>query len=981
MLLLFLLGEQLISAGQAVQTPGYNFVYRNWNNQNGLPQNTVYSMVQDKMGYLWGATEEGLFRFDGSQFTYINEDNTPGLSSSTFYDLFSSGDDVWASSRNSIIRIRQKVEKVFDLTRYISGGWINCIEVDAAGRLWAGTTTGNLYYLRGDSVHACSKWDKNNGSIGTLLNTRDGIIIGTSKGLFTMNDPEGESKTIPQFADLNITATEKGSGEELWIATSNMGLFRLKNNDTTHFVEKDGLHERSIHSLYYSKDGKLWIGLRSAGYQVYYQDKFISPDQSPYDHDGIRSILITDQFVWLGTNSSGLLQMKTALITAPAPELQLSGKIILPVYQLPDGEIWIGTAGRGVYRYAAGKLSSFSQENGLSNNVVLSVYSRNEYVFIGTTSGMDRFNRNSGKLDRSYSKADGLKNNGVLCIFNDSKNQLWIATRQGGLHRMREDGSIEPFVLPASFEQSSLLCTFEDSRHERWFGSRGAGMMKIDSNDHVSTYQEKDSFPAGIVYAFYEDKEGDLWMATEKGLIVYYKGAFKLFNKESGLLFNEIYRILEDPGGHVWLSGNLGLQRVALNDLLDAKKTKQAVKLAVRLFNAMDGMPNSEANGGIFPAGWVMNDGALWFPTGQGVAVADQKLIREEPNDINIHVQSLRYGDMEYFPGEKIELHPGIHNFEIHYTSIDFGKADAIQFFYRLKGQDDRWTAAKNRRTAFFSGLKPGNYSFEVRAERYGKTSDIAVLNFTIKPRFYQTLFFKSGLLVLVLMLIAGIFYSIRRAARRRLREQQQIMRAQISGQEKERRFISTELHDSINQQLSTARMYLDAARENETLRKELVVKSEEVIRNAINDISLLCNSLTPPTLKDIGLHDAIEDLLSAYIPLNKFKAHLDFNLVPEKIEEDLQFILYRITQEQVNNIARHAEAKNVWLNYNAGPTGINITIRDDGKGFDVKTQRFGMGLQNIKNRLSLYHGKMEIKSAPGKGCTIVIFIPKKNIT
>jgi signal transduction histidine kinase len=502
--------------------------------------------------------------------------------------------------------------------------------------------------------------------------------------------------------------------------------------------------------------------------------------------------------------------------------------------------------------------------------------------------------------------------------------------------------------------------------------------MKMDTAGNVKTYQEKENFPAGIVYAFFEDKEGDLWIATEKGLVVYYKGIFKVFNKDSGLLFNEIYQVLEDPSGHVWLSGNLGLQRIALDELLHAKKSGSADRLAVRLFDALDGMPNSETNGGIFPAGWAMNDGTLWFPTGRGVAVADHQIIREESNDLTIHVQSLRYGDREYYPGQEIELHPGVHNFEIHYSSIDFGKSKAIEFYYRLKGLDNNWTFAKNRRVAFFSGLKPGSYSFEVRAERYGKTSTVAVLDFKINPRFYQTTIFKIGIITLLLLAIAGIVFSSRQAARRRLREQQQITRAQISGQEKERQFISTELHDSINQQLSSARIYLDLAREKENMRMDLVIRSEQVIRNAISEINSLCHSLTPPTLRDIGLRDAIEDLVNGYSSIEKFTPHLDFQLDPGKIHEDLQFILYRITQEQVNNIVRHAEAKNVWLEFKSTTAGIHITIKDDGKGFDVKTQKFGMGLQNIKNRLSLYHGRMEIKSSPGKGCTVSLVIPHK---
>lgn len=955
----------------------YNYVYRNWNSERGLPQNTVYALATDKSGYLWGATEEGLFKFDGAEFTVINDNNTPGLLSNTFYDLISSGDDLWASSRNSLIRFYNNVKYITDFSKFLAGGWISNIEKDKAGRIWVGTSNGNLFYIQDDSIRKCRKWNPEAArSIEKLKFSGNKMIIGTSKGLFTMTDPESESIPIPQFKGIFITAIAAGTQDKLWIGTANMGLYHF-NGDTVHYMEKDGLRESYVTSLYFDDDKRLWIGLRSAGYQVFENNKFITPPQSDFSNDGIRAILTTPQFVWMGTNSSGLLQVKPALIKVPAPELEVKGKIILAVYQHSNGEIWTGTAGRGVHRYFEGKLTKFTQQNGLSNNLVLSIYGKDEFIYIGTTNGLDRFNRNTGKIDKNYTQKDGLRNNGVLCIFNDSQNRLWIATRMGGLHQMMPDGSIVPFDLPGTLGQTNLLSAFEDSKKNIWFGSRGAGLFTINVAGKITQYQVKEGFPADIAYGFYEDSESDIWITTEKGLVVYYKGIFKLFTKESGLLANENYRILADTEGYVWLSGNLGLQRIAVSELLTSKKTSaQHPDLAVRLFNALDGMPKSETNGGFFPAGWAMKDGTMWFPTGQGVAIADPQLVGDEDNNLNIYIQSLRYGNNEFFPEERIELPPGINNFEIRYTSIDFAKANEIQFFFRLKGLNKEWTPAGNRRVAYFSVLEPGNYTFEVRAERYGENSQTATLHFTVNPHFYQTSMFKALMVLGGLLIIAGVIFSGRKAARRKLKAQQQITRAQIRGQEKERQFISAELHDSINQQLSTAKIYLDFARTNETMREELITKSENVLKGVVTEINALCNSLTPPSLKDIGLKETIGDLLTSYTSVGKFVTVFDFNLDITKIEEDLQFILFRITQEQINNIARHSEAKTIWLDFRSTPTNIHISIKDDGKGFELKNQGLGMGFENIRNRLSIYEGKMEIKSSPGKGCTVIYNIP-----
>lgn len=969
----------LINTVIAQELPAsYNFVYRCWNNQSGLPQNTVYDLARDSAGYLWGATEEGLFRFDGAEFTLVNESNTPGLYSNTFYDVLASGKDLWASSRNSIVRIRNKVEQILDFRNYLKGGWIQSLEKDATGRLWVGSSAGALYYVENDSIHVCPYWDVNAaGSIQTLNHTREGMFIGTARGLFRMNDPVSRPLSIPRFRNIGINCFTRGAGDELWIGTATKGLFHIAA-DTVQYTEESGLKENFISSVYWAKEGRLWFGFRSTGYQVLDKGKLITPGQSKFASDAVRCILpVEENLVWMGTNSSGLVQLKPTLIEGAPPASGLAGKIILPVYQHANEEIWVGTAGKGVSRLKDGRTDTYTESNGLSNNLVLSVYGRKDHIYIGTSNGLDRFNMLTQKIDKHYTEKDGLQSNGILCIFNDSRNCLWITSRMGGLHRMKEDGIIKTFPLHHMQIHPNLLCVYEDKQHNIWIGTRGAGMLRIDQHDQVEQFHQKQNFPADIVYAFFEDGEGDLWMSTEKGLVVYNDGKFRVFDKQAGLFFNETYRILEDPQGYVWLSGNLGLQRVALSELLAVKHTASSrVRLAVRLFNTLDGMPNSETNGGFFPAGWAMRDGTLWFPTVQGVAVADHGLIGKESHDLNIQVQSLRFGNNEYLPSASIEMPPGVYNFEIRYTNIDFSKASDIQFHYRLKGLDDGWTQAGNRHIAYFSELAPGKYTFEVKAEQYGYWSPTAVLQFRVLPHFYQATWFKIACMALGLLAIVMVVRYVKHAAKRKLTEQQNIFKAQITGQEKERQLISTELHDSINQQLTTAKIYLDFAKTNASMQSELIAKSETMVNTVINDIRSLCHSLTPPSLKDIGLKEALEDLLNAYSLVGKLATHLQYELGPDAPEEDLQFNLFRITQEQMNNIASHSEATQVWLSFEQTAAGINVSISDDGQGFDLKQKQKGLGFNNIRNRLAIYGGKMEIRTAPGHGCALILFIP-----
>lgn len=964
------------------ETDSLNFIYQNWNNKSGLPQNSVFDITRDKEGFLWGATEDGLFRFDGANFQIINKSTSANITSNAYYDLLSTPEGIWASGRTSLLLIGKQQRREWDMSRRISGGWVKCLERDRAGRIWIGTNTGELFYLEKDSIYALRHWQHAAvNSIESILLYKNQVLIGTTQGLFALSSPGDYPKRIARFDSMAVTTMLKDHTGALWIGTAANGLFHI-SGDTVHYSTANGLKENYIGSLSMTEaDNTLWIGYRSNGYQLLRSDSLISPRQDMVAHDGIRSVYaINEKMIWLGTNSTGLVLVKPGLIGTAPTETKLSDRITLPVYQHPDGDVWVGTAGRGVHHIRNGKTRILNRKDGLSSDLVLSIYGKGDYMYLGTSVGLDRYNRKTGTIDRNYSAAHGLPNNSVIALFTDSKQRLWLSTRLGGLFTLDQDEKFIPVKLPEGIQRSTIISMYEDGNSTVWFGSRGGGMIRITADGSITHFTESTGLPADVIYGFYEDAEDDIWMATEKGLLLYNGKSFMLFDKSSGLFFNEFYRMLEDPDGYLWLSGNYGLQRIAISELLQVKRSRNVdYYLAVRLFNATDGMPNAETNGGFFPAGWAMQDGTIWFPTIQGIAVVDYRNIREENRFMNIHIQHLQLGDKQYFPGESITLPPGVFNFEIQYTSIDFLKAGDIQYFFRLRGMNNDWTAAGNRHQAYFSGLAPGKYIFDVKAERYGVWSPVSSLEFSIQPHFYQTMGFKAGMAGLIVLLLGYILYAQRLRARQKIREQHMVMRAQIKGQEKERQYISTELHDSISQQLATARMFLDLAKNPEDKQQELIQKSEEVVKNVINDIRVLCHSLTPPGLKDIGLEEALEELFRSYRSIGKFSIDLSLSVDPAQLEEDLQFTIFRIIQEQMQNIARHAQATSVSVDFTASGTHLLISIRDDGRGFDPRSVRYGLGFRNIRNRLELYNGKMELRSAPGNGCSLHLTIPVIN--
>jgi PAS domain S-box-containing protein len=212
-----------------------------------------------------------------------------------------------------------------------------------------------------------------------------------------------------------------------------------------------------------------------------------------------------------------------------------------------------------------------------------------------------------------------------------------------------------------------------------------------------------------------------------------------------------------------------------------------------------------------------------------------------------------------------------------------------------------------------------------------------------------------------------------------KLLKQKEITEAMIQVQEKERYEISTELHDNVNQQLTVAMMYIASAQQKHPDSSEVLKQSSGFILNAIEEIRKLSQTLVSPMIKHFGLSKAVEGLLDDISAVNTVQIELTADsFYEEDIKYDFKLSLFRIVQEQMNNIIKHAQAKHVNIELRREPTTILMRIQDDGVGFDINQQRKGIGIYNIISRSDLYNGIVDIQTAPGKGCSITITFPIK---
>ncbi|HUQ66127.1 MAG TPA: ATP-binding protein [Flavitalea sp.] len=207
-----------------------------------------------------------------------------------------------------------------------------------------------------------------------------------------------------------------------------------------------------------------------------------------------------------------------------------------------------------------------------------------------------------------------------------------------------------------------------------------------------------------------------------------------------------------------------------------------------------------------------------------------------------------------------------------------------------------------------------------------------------------------------------------------RVLNQKNITKATIDAQEKQKEEIANELHDNVNQVLATTKLILGQIDPCNQVQKDLIGKCNETITYCIEEIRRLSRGFTPPSLREITLEESVRILLNA-IPFgsNKKVSIEVCGLDEGKLEQGLKLTVYRIIQEQLNNILKHAEASNIFVSMSQHSHRFDILVSDNGKGFDVRSRRNGIGLRNIRNRAELYNGEMFIHSVPGEGCELIV--------
>lgn len=950
------------------------YVLKNWDNTSGLPQNTVFKITTDSAGYLWLVTEEGFVRFDGMNFKLFNEANIPGLESSYFVDVESSRDGgIWAASLRDIVKVQNQQISAFHLSDF-SEGQITNIAEGSDGRLWAGTNTGQLFVIENDSMKWVENWDaQESGSIIKVEARAPDIYVGTNNGLFKINELTGEITSLSPFQEEFIRSIFITEERELWIGTADHGAFHLTEEEITQYTTEDGFHENTINDIVVDHKGEVWATTASSGLYKLDNSTFVRVSDFETLQDDIRSIHTSEQgIIWLGTTGSGLVQLKPADIYTLPNSYTLSSSIILPIYQHENEEIWIGTAGKGVNRLHGDTVTHYSRNDGLTNEIILSIYGTENYIYVGTANGLNRFNLRSNTFDRSYSTNDGLASNIIQVVFESEQGVFWVATREGGLHKIA-DGNIEQVELPAELKNAEFVSTYEDADENLWFGTNGMGAVKLSPNGDINTLTMEDGLPSNIVYHFYEDKEGSVWLSTTHGLSVVVDDTLMSFNKSNGLDINEGYYIAEDKSGFLWISSNSGLQRINSQELIEAK-TDTNYQFSTRLFTQNNGMPNTEANGGIFPAAWKMQNSDIWFPTVDGVAIVNPDFLVDAEQFVNIQFEALRFAGKEISGEENITIPAGITYLEADYASIDFLNPEDINYAYRIDELSDSWTNVGDQRTIHLAIQNPGTYTLEIKAEKNGVGTDIAVQSFTVQPFFHQTWWFQF----LALAFLFGLGYLVNQLRNKSrvssaLERLVDIKTKDLKIALREKNVLLQEVHHRVKNNLAVISGLLQIQQFDSEDEVQNKILGNSVAR--IKSLALIHEKLyQSESLSNIELKSYLHDLIKSIKQSSTIYKEIDIHIQCEEIIVNVNQAVpcALILNEVVSNALEHAfkdqESGNIWVSVNESNNEITFSIKDDGIGISEQDymNSTSVGFTIIKTLIKQLSAHLEIINEKG---------------
>lgn len=735
------------------------YYFRRLQVENGLSNNTVFCSVQDKAGFMWFGTRDGLDRFDGYTFKVFRNDpqDTGSIGNSYIHSLFADREGtLWVGTRKGLFSY-DAVGGNFRLLKISTGKDVREIKEDKDGNLWLifGLSLGK-YNIRTGQYSAYPAF-ANSTSVCVM---EDGSVwVASTAGLISRYNPSTDGFTnydlfvmSGQVASKWIEKIYEGEDGTLLIGTASQGL-KIFDRQTagyrdvlTYNADNTGMYVRDIVK---SGKGEYWIATES-GIYIYNQQSGAAVNlQKDYNNtysisDNAIYTLCRDREggIWAGTYFGGLSYHphEYSYFEKFFPgygSRALKGNAIREICEDKYGDLWIGTEDAGLNKLDRGAgLFSHFQPTGKKGDIAYSnihgLLAVGDRLWIGTFErGLDIMDIPSGKVIKHYSAGTGpgrLGSNFIITIYRLRSGRVFIGSGAGLYeYDVRSDG----FNNIAAVAGTDFVYSLgEDHTGSLWAGTENNGVYRYDPRtgtceNYRYSPTDKNTVGSGKINGIFEDSRGQLWFATEGGglsMLDRKRRTFRRYTAAGGLPSDFVFRTLEDAGHNLWVSTSKGLA------CLDAVTGK------VKTYSKEDGLLSDQFN---YNSAYEDAQGSMYFGSVKGLISFNPGTFRDNTFIPPLYITGFQVHNAEFSPGRSIlytnrlTLKYDQSSFSIDFAALSFTAPEKTSYVYIMEGLDKDWTYLKANRKAYFTELPPGNYVFKVKASTnglvYGREASLVI--------------------------------------------------------------------------------------------------------------------------------------------------------------------------------------------------------------------------------------------------------------
>jgi signal transduction histidine kinase len=577
---------------------------------------------------------------------------------------------------------------------------------------------------------------------------------------------------------------------------------------------------------------------------------------------------------------------------------------------------------------------------------------------------------------------------------------LWIGAENTNVVQRLRAGVLTRIETPPGEDLRVVRAITEDASGVIWVGTSRGLLMRTEGDRLVSAAGRAVGSPLSI-RCLSATPDGSVWIGYAGWGVGRFKdGDLTVVGTEQGLLDDYVSHIVADAYGWLWFGGDRGLFKVRQQELEELTAGSQARVRSIQ-FGRGEGLPSMQATFGTAPAALRSRDGRIWIPMRTALAVAhpDRTQGNSVPPPVVLHEIKVDEATVAFYggvvpqasqdlglalnpgrPAAVLRLPPGHRRVLFAFSALSFSAPENIHFRYRLDGLDDDWEEGGPKRSAEYTRLSAGDYTFRIIASNSeGNWSDSgAELSFVVLPFFWQTWWFRSLLLAAFTLCVVAIvhFVSVRRlhVQMRRLEQQAAL--------HKERARIAKDIHDDLGASLTQIGLLGEIARQDRGEPEKTANHLDRIsgiARQVLKSLDEIVWAVNPRNDTLAHLIDYAGQFAVDYLRVAGIRCRLDLpaHVPARELSTDVRHNLFLLVKESIHNVVKHAHASEVWLRVVTTETQLCLSVEDDGRGFDQPPHDPGAdGLRNMRQRIADIGGECHIESQAGAGTKVKVELP-----